>query len=131
MRYNISNDPNYEEKERARIQEQNEKFQIENKRRQRELEARTNSYLDAIQRALDNKQYKSYYLDVLHRKLAIQITFNNIAYSMDKEALDNAIRIIKSKYPKWDVVSFDNRYNDRSADSNYGIRIIGRPKDIL
>lgn len=137
MNFKITNDPNYEQKERARLEQQRKEAQIAAQRQQGWKNQFLNACLDQVQRALDYRQYtvcETRGLFTRRRYLKI-VLGSEYRYSISNKEhpklplMRELAAIIQSKYPQWQVAGFhyDNPADDSSDDGSYGITIYGIP----
>lgn len=153
MRFNISNDPNYEENQKRREYQ----AQLNQQRLNQMIQHETNIDLDIIQYKLDNNQYYSWYtrnhfwekkrlritLDIGYRPgYAASISDVYLAHnklrkiSGSPKHLGYLVETIHQKYPKWKVSYWNVThvdYIDYSGPSwqagKYGITITCYPED--
>lgn len=140
-KYQITNNPKYEEQERARLKAEHDEMVRRNIEEQAWHDSFINNCLDAIQRAIDYKKYSVTYerrhLFILKKRVTIILGYE-FRYDSDnrkhsKFPLMNEIaNIIQSKYPQWEVRGFHNDNPDEksSDDGRYGV-IIWCDKDEL
>ena len=133
MGFRITNNPNYEREEQARL----EALRQQQMRQNEERRILIDKYLDDVQRIIDSKRYRitPMRLNGLFRENVIKIVLGYSFYSSDRDTMlpvmNELSNIIHSKCPQWQVKGFHHgsKVND-NHNGEFGIFISGDLKGL-